>query len=382
MPEPGSSSELAGVFCTSAASCWAVGQYVSSRTATLNEVLRWDGRRWRNVVVPSPGGTAPGDLSQLYGIGCPAARNCWAVGLYFHHGAELNEALHWDGRKWSRVATPTPGGTLSQDFNELFDVSCTSAASCWAVGDYGRSGSGQMGLNQALRWNGRKWSRVATPDPGGTSPGDFNVVQSIRCLSATSCLAVGTYGSLDGYQNQALRWNGRKWSRLTTPNPGGTSTGDINMLVSLTCASPASCWAAGNYGTDQPSSLSLNELLHWNGRTWSRAAAPNPDGTGSGANNKLSGAFCSSARNCWAVGSYGSISGGALLNEALHWNGTRWSKVSVPDPGGTADGDASWLLAARCVTRSDCWAVGFQAENGGADKNEVLHWNGTRWSAR
>ena len=73
--------------------------------------------------------------------------------------------------------------------------------------------------------------------------------------------------------------------------------------------------------------------------------------------------------------------GDSDLNEALHWNGTRRSKVSAPDPGGTADGDASWLLAARCVTRGNCWAVGSQAENGGADKNQVLHWNGTRWSA-
>lgn len=382
VPRPGSSSELDGVWCTSPASCWAVGQYAPSPLTTLNEVLRWDGRRWRNVVVPSPGGTAEGDISQLYGIRCLAARDCWAVGLYLKGGAELDEALHWDGRKWSRVATPTPGGTLIHDFNELFDVTCISPARCWAVGDYGRSGSGQMGLNQALRWNGRKWSEVTTPDPAGTSPGEFNALQSIRCISATSCLAVGTYGTLDGYKNQALRWNGTKWSRLTTPNPGGTSTGDVNMLVSLTCASPVSCWAAGNYGTDEPSQVSLNELLHWNGRAWSPAAAPDPDGTGSDAHNQLSGVFCSSASNCWAVGDDGTISGGAIRNEVLHWNGTRWSKASAPNPGGTTTGDVSRLFAVRCSTRGDCWAVGSLEKNGGADENQVLHWNGTRWSAR
>ena len=45
--------------------------------------------------------------------------------------------MHWNGKKWSLVPTPPPGGTLSGDQNELYDVVCPSASSCWAGGEYG-----------------------------------------------------------------------------------------------------------------------------------------------------------------------------------------------------------------------------------------------------
>jgi hypothetical protein len=39
-----------------------------------------------------------------------------------------------------------------------------------------------------------------------------------------------------------------------------------------------------------------------------------------------------------------SSSGGQIVtNQALHWNGRKWSKIAVPGPGGTAVGDASEL---------------------------------------
>ena len=78
-PKPGSAAVLQAVFCPSAASCWAVG-YFERNGAWLNEILRWNGRRWSRVGAPNPGGTASGDTSDLFGVRCTAARNCWAVG--------------------------------------------------------------------------------------------------------------------------------------------------------------------------------------------------------------------------------------------------------------------------------------------------------------
>src|SRR5215472_15076095 len=149
------SSELDGVFCTTAANCWAVGEQTINH-ATLNLVLHWTGRHWARVSVPNPGGIRNGDSSELFGIRCTSASNCWAVGhaqKLFH--ADLDEALHWNGKKWSAVPTPTPAGILSGDNNRLDDVTCTSAARCLAVGTYGTTTSSSTGnsvvaLNQAL----------------------------------------------------------------------------------------------------------------------------------------------------------------------------------------------------------------------------------------
>lgn len=379
-------SYLSGVFCTSAANCWAVGTHSTGKTI-VNLVLHWNGKTWRNVAVPHPGGAGSGFVSLLYAVRCLAARDCWAVGEYAKGGAYLDEALHWNGRKWYSVATPAPAGSRSGDINELYDSTCTSSRSCWAVGDYGKSnGSSEKRLNQVLHWNGKRWSSVRISDPGGTNAGHVNTLSAVRCLSPANCLVDGDYvtSAATTYValNEAMHWNGKRWSEVRTPNPGGTAAGSFSQLYALACGSPTSCWGAGSYGTNEPTITTLNQILHWNGRSWARVVTPSPDGTSAGATNELYGATCGTSHDCWAVGSYGN-SAGAIVNEALHWNGKKWSLVSTPNPDGTATGDRNTLLAARCTSSTNCWAVGYLETMDTTTEqiqNEILHWNGRKWS--
>jgi hypothetical protein len=386
IPRPGSSSELEGVYCTSAASCWAVGNY-EKNGANLDQVVHWNGKKWSEATVPSPGGTASGDVSELFGVRCVSAKACWAVGTYEKNYASLGQALRWDGKRWSRVTVPDPGGILSGDFTELFDVSCTSASSCWAAGEYGSYGTvSEVILNLALRWNGKRWARVTTPEPGGTGSDEANALDAIRCQGPRNCWGVGTYGTIGSsvtLLNEALHWNGAKWSETAIASPGGTSgTGDFSELDGLSCTSAANCWAAGAYGTMGAGETTLNQVVHWNGTLWSLVAAPDPGGTSAGAGNTLIAISCSSARNCWAAGDLGNFTSSEyILNQALHWNGTSWSVKSTPDPGGAGIGDLSSLNGIRCVGPADCWAAGVQQHGGGTDRNQILHWNGTKWSA-
>ena len=107
----GDSLVLNGVYCTSAANCWAVGN-LKSGDATLNQVLHWTASgKWRRVIVPEPGGRASGDNNNLNAVRCASARDCWAVGDYQPQGsARLDQLLHWNGKKWSVVSAPAPGG--------------------------------------------------------------------------------------------------------------------------------------------------------------------------------------------------------------------------------------------------------------------------------
>jgi hypothetical protein len=380
VPTPGQSSALQGVACPSATSCWAVGNYTTAGGAHVNEVLHWNGRRWSRVPVPSPGGTT-GGFSGLGRVTCVSPASCWAVGEFIKmHGPGLNQALHWDGRRWSLVPTPDPGGTTTGSNSGLLGVRCTSPGTCWAVGAYVR-GRGAPALNQVLRWDGRRWSLVPSPDPGGKAAGDISELTDIRCTSPASCWAVGDYGSSVTDLNQVLHWNGRKWSQARTPDPGGTASGDFSALNAVSCPSPASCWAVGGYGSSGSSFTALNEVLHWNGRTWSLASSPDPDGTGAGASNFLSDVVCTSAANCWAVGNYGSTrGGGVILNQALHWDGTAWSQAPTPNPAGTVSGALNFLRGVRCASPASCWAVGRDAPAGQSDRNQSLHWNGSTWS--
>jgi hypothetical protein len=370
---------LNGVYCTSASNCWAVGvRQASERAAVLNQVLAWNGSKWRLFPVPQPGGTGDGADSTLNSVRCLTAADCWAVGYYLKGGADLDQALHWNGTKWSRIPTPVPGGILSNDVSELNDVVCTSPANCWAAGYFG---SQDTSANQALHWNGAKWSLVTTPDPAGTEAGDSNMLGSVRCTSKSACLAVGNSGMTGSTSltlNEALRWNGKKWLVQTTPDPGGTMIDvAVNDLTGLACSSPANCWAAGSDG-NLTAATTLNEILHWNGKKWLAVTVPDPDGTNPGASNGLAWDTCISASDCWTVGFYGA--GSVYSNQALHWNGHKWTYVIAPDPGATAQRGDNVLTGARCITAANCWAVGFR-KAGKRLVDQILHWNGKKWFA-
>ena len=364
---------LEGVYCTSRKNCWAVGERFTAKAA-LNQVLRWKGTSWNEVAAPNPGGSSAGGLSGLAGVRCLTAGNCWAVGEYAKHGALLSETLHWNGKKWSHVATPATGGHHTGDVTELIDVTCTAAASCWAVGDFGKFTGSVMNpspvkmQNLVLHWNGSKWSRVSTPEPAGTSSGRTNSLFGVRCVSRANCTAVGDYGTIGSsavLRNEALHWNGSKWSKVHTPNPGGSAATHVSELAAIGCGSSASCFAVGQYGTE---STSHDQILRWNGKHWTKAGAPDPAG------GQLIGVMCVTAHYCWAVGNVGS---GSLTvrNQAVHWNGKKWSVIHTPNPGSGLD----VLIAVRCTSATNCWAVGLQ-EAGGTVQDEILHWDGAKWS--
>jgi hypothetical protein len=379
---------LDGVFCTSRTSCWAVGAQNGSGVGMVNQAMHWNGSKWRKASVPNPGGTGADSINELYAVRCTAAANCWAVGEHSHGDAQVNQALHWNGKKWAAVHTPNPGGTSSSSVSELDDSTCVTSTNCWAVGDFGSGTdeSTQKRMNQVLHWNGKKWSRLRVANPGGTGTGHVNTLYAVRCVSASNCTAVGDYGTTSAssgvLRNQALHWNGKKWSRENTPNPGGTKPGGQNEAFALGCGAVNSCWAAGTDGSTEPAARNLNEMLHWNGKKWTTTSTPNPGGTKSGANNDLDAVTCFSAANCWAAGNSGSetVGVGVGRNVALHWNGRKWRKVKTPNPAGTATGDVNLLLGVRCVSSGNCWAVGAQENATAGIRDEILHWNGKKWS--
>lgn len=377
---------LNGVFCTSASNCWAVGA-TRHQLFDRDQALHWNGRTWTQVATPKLGAD-----SELTAVRCLTASNCWAVGEYMKAGAQLDQILHWTGRKWLAVPTPTPGGTLPGDENLLSDVSCVSAGNCWAAGTYGNTiqtpnKETQLALNQALHWNGRKWSLTATPQPGGTARNDVSSLNAVRCTSAQDCWAGGTYGKLrrinkSTLTSELLHWNGKAWIKVIVPSPGGTVNGSFTQLNGLSCTSPSNCWAVGEAGRfGKNTERFLNLALHWNGKRWFRIGTPNPAGVKADSLNSLASVTCLSADNCWTLGTLQGVRLHAFeLIEILHWNGTRWIQVTAPHPAGTKSGDSQFLSSVRCVTSTNCWAVGLSQQDSNLAKDVIVHWNGSRWS--
>ena len=121
----------------------------------------------------------------------------------------LDQLLRFNGRNWSKVKAPNPDGTATGKFNLLDGVTCSSKINCWAVGQFGGAPSGsRRSLNSALRWNGKKWQKAGTPDPGTA---DDNLL-GVKCTSASRCFAVGQAftAGIPAF-DELLQWNGSKW---------------------------------------------------------------------------------------------------------------------------------------------------------------------------
>lgn len=88
----------------------------------------WDGRAWS---AGASANASEAQANQLAGVACASAADCWAVGRYFNGVATQTLILHWNGQAWLQAVAPN---TSVSTFNQLYGVTCVSAADCWAVG--------------------------------------------------------------------------------------------------------------------------------------------------------------------------------------------------------------------------------------------------------
>src|SRR5262249_14921497 len=144
-------------------------------------------------------------------------------------------------------------------------------------------------------------------------------------FSATDAWAVGRTTPTFNGLTLARHWNGSSWTPAATPSPG---TRD-NHLLAVSGSAPHDVWAVGwsrnlPYGNRAQQSL----VLHWNGSAWSQVPSPNV-GT---AQTVLKDVVALSSTNAWAVG-YTTDFGGSARAVALHWNGSTWSVAAAPALG-------------------------------------------------
>jgi len=98
---------------------------------------------------------------ELFGVRGTSSTDTWAVGVSVIGGVDQTLAMHWNGTKWTRVTTPDPGGDPGGPAvsNDLIGVAGISASDTWAVGSSGTE-------TLILHWDGSAWTRVPSPAPG------------------------------------------------------------------------------------------------------------------------------------------------------------------------------------------------------------------------
>src|SRR5262249_58077463 len=134
------------------------------------------------VTSASPGGTHGGFLEAVAAVSPSSA---WAVGGYSNGSEQKTLIEHFNGRSWKQVPSPSPGGTHD---SYLFGVTALSSSNAWAVGGYVLGTTEQTLIEH---WNGRAWKRVASPNPGGST--QINDLGSGTTISPSNAFTAGIY---------------------------------------------------------------------------------------------------------------------------------------------------------------------------------------------
>ena len=178
----------------------------------------------------------------------------------------------------------------------------------------------------------------------------------VSCATASSCIAVGTSVSLDGFKSLsyspyvvATQNAGASWHEVPFPSSPGL------VLTSVSCTSATSCVAGGF-----PAKLSLSakpEIFYTSntGTTWEQAFVPSSV-------ESLGGISCvASSSTCFAVGLH-SLSSSEVIESSdsgAHWQATKSAPpsgiVSLLVPLVTGD-------AISCASVSTCVFVGARAD--------------------
>jgi len=256
------SSSLSAIACRSRRFCIAVGNVAPGQFKPVEPLIeRWDGHRWRVDSAPKP--QAPKGYramnTRLYGVACPGAKLCFAVGQAVPFGAGAAPGVplieRWDGRRWHLMS----GARGAQ--SPLMSVSCTSTRACTAVGSFRHVVGNPTANNEQTeypvtieRWDGSRWSAQSVAPPAGT-PG----VQlfGVSCTSATACAAAGSAGP-----SLTATWNGGGWTAQTLTGPPG---GRLNAIA---CQTSASCMAVGQWTSADGRTGPLSAF--WNGTGWAQ----------------------------------------------------------------------------------------------------------------
>jgi hypothetical protein len=303
------------VSCASAGNCTAVGIYTDSSGNQQYLLLSETAGAWaRGVEATLPANAGPNHDVGLKSLSCASAGNCTAVGNYVDSSGNTQGLLLSEtAGVWATgVEATLPANASSEQDVNVTSVSCASAGNCTAVGNYSDSSYNPQGL--LLRETAGAWATgVEATLPANANSTEYNqdvLIDSVSCASAGNCTAVGSYDDSSGNrQGLLLSETAGAWApgvQATLPANAGSPT-DVG-LNSVSCVSAGNCTAVGSYddGSYNQQGLLLSETV---GAWATGVEATLPANAGPDPTVSLTSVSCASAGNCTAVGGYDDSSG-------------------------------------------------------------------------
>ncbi len=331
----GTGAEFLGVSCVSIRNCFAVGSAnpggnpgvapgsLMVRTGDVPLIEHFDGASWSTWPTPTTDGA-------LFGVSCPSASFCVAVGFRTGNGA--NSLIeHFDGKSWQLDSSPN-GQSLAYNTNRLWSVSCTSSVSCAAVGsDLDDQSVNRFEIERPVidTFSGRTWSMVPL------SPLIQLDLLGVSCKK-TSCLAVGS-GSARPNGPQAEFLSGGNWTRTSSPP---------DVFGAVSCSAPRNCFVSPLGGE----AINRTMVHQFNGR-WTVPSAQLPRRP-----FWLNGISCVALGRCIVVGN--SLPAGASSSQHMVIGMLQPRSAALVSLTNQIMGADTTLTAVSCVSADECVAVG------------------------
>jgi hypothetical protein len=299
---------VSSVSCPSAGTCAAVGVYGARRGHSPMFVVSLRHGRWGKAIeVPGLGTLDKGGAAGVTSVSCAPAGSCAAGGDYTDRRGigQGFVASERDGRWGKAIEVPglaalNKGGNAKNEMSaEVFSVSCGSAGSCAAGGDYWDRRGHDEGF-VAVERDGRWGTAIEVPGLAALNQGGDGAVFAVSCGSAGSCAAGGDY---NGSGFVASERDGRWGKAIAVPGLAALNTGEYAAVVSVSCGSAGTC-AAGGYYYDRHHHSQAFVAAERDGRWGTAIGVPGLGILNAGGGAGVSSVSCAPAGTCAAGGSY------------------------------------------------------------------------------
>jgi hypothetical protein len=156
------------------------------------------------------------------------------------------------------------------------------------------------------------------------------------------------------------------WATTSTPNPGPSFGGQHRVLRGVDALSSSNVWAVGSFAPSTSGTTATPLAIHWNGSSWSRLSLPVP----ANSNGEFNAVSAPATNDVWAVGTQGTNSSSPWV---VRFNGSTWHAVSAS----TLPANLT-ISAVRAKSATNAWIGGYVASS--PNHAVAAHWNGSTWS--
>jgi hypothetical protein len=243
-PPPGLSPFFTSVTSSAANDVWIAGSQVAPDNQHIIPLFEhFDGTAWSII----PASVVQPGFYEIKKITEDGPNDVWAVGSNGINAVESQPvSFHWNGIAWSQVLQPNQ--PVGAQLNGVVALSPTNAWAVGSVSRKTINIQPQGDTANPLEtltehWDGTKWSVVASQNLGPAAANESNHLQSVVALSPTDLYAVGFSLLPDGSGHVltfALHGDGTSWTLQPTP--------DVSLQTALSgaaAAQPSTVWFVG-----------------------------------------------------------------------------------------------------------------------------------------